>query len=136
MYIQENEKAFIVRKKWFTNFRGTLGYAYGQNTVKLSHGSKKLNYYLIILLAVHELRATLMENSKIKPQKRKRKRDMLFYWVKCSYYGIKNDIRFLFNLLYFVASVIGIFRHFLFSFLLLDIIIKVPLLETVVQAII
>ena len=33
---QHLENAYIVKKSWFTNFKGSMGYAYGQQTVKLS----------------------------------------------------------------------------------------------------
>lgn len=39
------------------------------------------------------------------------------------------------NTLIFIISVLGVFYHYLYSFLLLDLIIKIPLLNSVVRAI-
>ena len=49
---------------------------------------------------------------------------------------MRDDIRHQFNVIYFVFSILGIFYHTLFSILLLEIIVKIPLLTNVVQAIV
>lgn len=49
---------------------------------------------------------------------------------------MKMNTQHAFNVVYFVLSVLGVFYHTVFSFLLLDIVIKIPLLQNVVQAIV
>ncbi len=62
--------------------------------------------------------------------------DELNYAIKIFFIAMKRDTYHTFNVLYFCLSVLGIFYHTVFSFLLLDIVIKIPLLQNVVQAIV
>lgn len=39
-------------------------------------------------------------------------------------------------MIYFILSILGIYYHTIFSFLLLDIVIKIPILQSVMQAIV
>ena len=50
--------------------------------------------------------------------------------------GILYDNTHLFNTIYFILSILGIYYHWLFAFLLLDIITKVNILGIVIKAII
>ena len=58
------------------------------------------------------------------------------YALKVFLIALRVDKRHLFNCVYFVLSFVGIFKHTVFSFLLLEIIIKIPLLTNVVQTIV
>ena len=60
----------------------------------------------------------------------------LNYAFKIFFIAMKRDTYHTFNVVYFCLSVLGIFYHTIFSFLLLDIVIKIPLLQNVVQAIV
>eukprot|EP00347_Sterkiella_histriomuscorum_P002968 403366109 len=123
---KHSEQVHIVKKSWFTDFKGSLGYAYGQSTYKSTENEQ-------------QLKTILTANSKIKQRKNVNKTlkkfNEILYVLHCFYLGLIYDLRLLFNFLYFVVSILGIYYHFLFSFLLLDIIIKIPLLTSVVQAI-
>jgi hypothetical protein len=63
-------------------------------------------------------------------------REELYYAFKIFFLAMKLDTQHAFHVIYFVLSVLGVFYHTVFSFLLLDIIIKIPLLQNVVQAIV
>jgi hypothetical protein len=63
------------------------------------------------------------------------KKDVV-YSLKIFLIAIKLDNFHAFNVAYFILSMIGVFYHTVFSFLLLDIVIKIPLLQSVVQAIV
>jgi hypothetical protein len=63
------------------------------------------------------------------------KKDVV-YSLRIFLIAIKLDNYHAFNVAYFILSMIGVFYHTVFSFLLLDIVIKIPLLQSVVQAIV
>jgi|LauGreDrversion4_2_1035121.scaffolds.fasta_scaffold74584_3 hypothetical protein len=56
----------------------------------------------------------------------------IIYAFKIFFQAIFLDTQHGFNIVYFCLSVLGIFYHTVFSFLLLDIVIKIPLLQSVV----
>lgn len=56
----------------------------------------------------------------------------LIYSMRIFLIAMKLDTYHAFNVVYFVLSVIGVFYNTVFSFLLLDIVIKIPLLQNVV----
>jgi hypothetical protein len=60
----------------------------------------------------------------------------LKYSIRVFFVAIQKDAYHAFNVLYFLLSILGIFYHTVFSFLLLDIVIKIPILSSVVQAIV
>jgi hypothetical protein len=60
----------------------------------------------------------------------------LIYSLRIFTIAIKMDTYHAFNVVYFLLSVLGVFYNTVFSFLLLNIVIKIPLLQNVVQAIV
>ncbi len=56
----------------------------------------------------------------------------MIYSIRIFLIAMKLDTYHAFNVVYFVLSVIGVFYNTVFSFLLLDIVIKIPLLQNVV----
>ncbi|CDW75428.1 cation channel family protein [Stylonychia lemnae] len=126
------EKDRVEKKSWFSEYKGSLGYAYGQSTYKLSQKSEQI------------MMQQLTSNSKADENKSMgnfKKFKQLSVWqqilqiLQSFWTGLMIDMRHLFNLAYFGVSIAGLFSPTFFSILLLDIIIKIPLLTSVVQAI-
>eukprot|EP00347_Sterkiella_histriomuscorum_P015845 403355467 len=121
------EWELVEKKEQFTDFKGSLGFADGVAVAKqqksiveteLTEFRQKLNYF----------------------QKRKNKFQNflrnLYYTVNVYLIGLVSDPAHTFHLIYFAFSIGGIFYPILFSLLLLEIIIQIPLLYNVVQAIV
>jgi hypothetical protein len=107
----------------FSNVKGSLGYSFGSEVFKLDH-----------IVSVEQNSNGHEKDTELDLHKKKNYVDIkeLRYAINIFFIAIRRDSYHAFNVVYFCLSVLGIFYHAVFSFLLLDIVIKIPLLTNVV----
>lgn len=116
----------------FTTVKGSLGYAFGSEVYKLSHQSKveaaQQNMGGVSINSGATLTKQKEDEYMLERNRRKINKDEVSYGFKIFLIAMRLDTQHAFNVVYFLLSIMGVFYHTIFSFLLLDIIIKIPLL--------
>jgi hypothetical protein len=123
IYQEYLEQVQTDKKQSFTSVKGSIGYASGAEVYKL---------------AAHQSSEATVNTSKASAESAKymSTTQQVTYAFHIFLRALTLDTYHAFHVVYFILSVLGVFYHTIFSFLLLDIVIKIPLLQSVVQAIV
>ncbi|CDW72551.1 inositol-triphosphate receptor [Stylonychia lemnae] len=116
-----------VKQIHLTEFQGSCGFAYSHSFTKKSKiGQKNIDE---IILSEEQLSQRRMQVPVMR-----RFKEYLSYVVQSFWIGLKIDLTQRYNYVHLVLSIVGLFYFPIFSVLLLELVIKVPILSSVMGA--